>query len=214
MSSNRRQSRTPARSRPAASIAADRARRGNATRTRGGQSRGRAAEGRQSKSSTAARSPRRGKTAQESSRKSRAWLWIAGMGLVGFLTVYTGTSLQRVYTEGKLKAYDAATLLDKLVDRMLDRDVPRKDAKAAPAKAAQPQAEKKTAKETQSVRVIEPKTKEPETPRAEIKAEAPERYAQQSRSLHEVRQRHAARDNSRARIDAILQKVGIDPDVK
>lgn len=214
MSSNRRQSRTPTRSRPAARIAADRARRGTTSRKRTGQSRTRASEGRQGKSASSARSPRRGKSANESGGKSRVWLWLVGMGLVGFLTVYTGTSLQRVFNEGKLKAYDAATLLDKLVDRMLDRDVPRRNAKAAPAKAATANPQKEAAKKTQSARVDEPAAKVPETPRAEIKAEAPERYAQQSRSLHEVRQRNAARDNSRARIDAILQKVGLDPDVQ
>lgn len=140
------------------------------------------------------------------------------MGLVGFLTVYTGTGLQRVFAEGKLKAYDAATLIDKLIDRMLDRDVPRPlqpatETKSASAKA-HAQAEDAPLQPEKSTRTLRPQAVEPETPRADVQADAPERYAQQSRTLREVRNRNASRQDSRARIDAILQKVGIESDAR
>lgn len=142
------------------------------------------------------------------------WLWIVGMGLVGFLTAYTGVGLQRVFAEGKLQAYNAATLIDKLVDRMLDRDVPRTTQSAPASTPPSPRAAAPTPPPPpppKRATAAPPPKAEPETPRAELQAEPPERYAKQSRTLREVRNRDGYRDTSRARIDAILQKVGIDP---
>ena len=125
------------------------------------------------------------------------------MALLGFTTVYIADGLSAAFARGKLGDYSGAELWDKLVDRLLDRDVPR----TVSEPIARPKPKPKPAPAPKTVPTEAPGER---VARADLEAESPEAYARESRGLHDARAAREAQD-SRARIDAILKKVGVPP---
>lgn len=171
--------------------------------------------------------PRAGGAASRSRGEAKApsdWLrahrrlagWMLAMAALGFLTVRAVDLVQRVTESGQLSAWSAADLWQKLVDRMLDRDVPRTGVGGAAAPgggAGAPRTGTASAPRARS------RPQSPAVPpassggaaRAELPVTSPERYARESRTLGESRGASAATPRSRERIDAILRKVGAEP---
>ena len=121
---------------------------------------------------------------------------LLAMVVLGFGSVYLIDGVSRFLNQGKVGDYATSELWDKLVSRMLDRDVPR---------PSRPTPKVIPAPEPVAAPVSAPEK------RAELRAERPEAYARQSRTLDQVR--GAQRDEpSRRRIDAILEKAGVKAD--
>lgn len=155
-------------------------------------------------------------------RRGRFLLLVGFMSVLGFTTVYLGeTALETVQGLGE----DGEALFDKIVDRLLDRDIPLVDTpkKRAPSKRAAsrgkgleqrpplPQA-KSEPKRPPEVRVEKlPSAPVPKTPRAELPAPSPVEYAREvkERPAPALSEADAARERA-ARIEALLEKVGVE----
>jgi len=141
-------------------------------------------------------------------RRGRFILLVGVMSLLGFVTVYAGDAALGSFAQLEEQG---TSLWDKLVDRMLDRDIPRAGAPAKkkptpPKKVAKP-APKKAVAPPKVVHKVEslPQVPVPDTPRAELPPPAPEAYRKVAPPAAAPR----LPQNPRARIDAILDRVGI-----
>lgn len=150
-------------------------------------------------------------------RRGRFLLLVGFMSLLGFTTVYLGeAALNTIQGLGQ----DGEKLWDKVVDRLLDRDIPLVEKPAAPkpsagkarAKALEqrpPLPEKKKAPEIRVEKL--PKAPVPSTPRAELPAPSPTEYARAvTTAPAPVKSEEDAARERAARIEAILEKVGVE----
>lgn len=156
-------------------------------------------------------------------RRGRFLLLVAFMSLLGFTTVYLGdTALSTIQSLGQ----DGSKLWDKIVDRLLDRDIPLVD---KPQPKVEPKPKPKATTKAKSLEQrpplpqkqpaeprIEklPKAPVPSTPRAELPAPSPVEYAKETgaaptRKAPPRSEADAAKERA-ARIEAILEKVGVD----
>jgi hypothetical protein len=172
-------------------------------------------------------------------RRGRLVLWLVVMAVFGFGTVYVVDAAFRTLGSIEVSQGEQVSLWDKLVDRMLDRDVPRLvgDKPSAPKANVKPKAEAKPpaankpapAEPTPAPRPkVEslPRAEVPKTPRADLPAISPDEYAKSARAAEPgkaerakaepaqaepapPRTREEAAEQSRRRIDAILEKVGV-----
>jgi hypothetical protein len=153
-------------------------------------------------------------------RRGRFLLLVGFMAALGFTTVYLGdlayTAITKLDVDGQ-----GSTLWSKLVDRMLDRDIPTSE---RPAKALSPAVTKPPAP-VQRAPVVEvkalppapkpkleplPRVALPKTPRADLPAPSPDEYARTLKEAPRLATREEAKEASRRRLDAILEKVGVD----
>lgn len=215
--------------RNAARIAQERARRSTG-RGAGGRDNERSTEkrrvttGRGNKKKVPGRATRvRRREARTEVRRGRFLILVAFMAVLGFTTVYLGeAALSTIQSLGQ----DGGKLWDKVVDRLLDRDIPvgKKPAATKPdAAKAKPRAAPKAKaleqrpplpqRKPPEVRVEKlPKAPVPSTPRAERPAPSPVEYARETGAKAPATTRSEA-DASReraARIEAILEKVGVE----
>lgn len=126
------------------------------------------------------------------------------MGLLGFATVYIGDGLSKAFASGHFGEYTGAELWDKLKDRLLDRDVPRTGSERS--KTPKPRT---APKPVAPAPAVEPE--DAKVARADLEAEDPKRYAEESRGLYDERPKPRGAADPRARIDAILEKAGVPP---
>lgn len=148
-------------------------------------------------------------------RRGRFLLLVGFMSLLGFTTVYLGESaLETVQGLGQ----DGEALWDKVVDRLLDRDIPLVEppaARAAPAKPKPKGLEQRPPLPQRTAPVVRveklPSAPVPKTPRAELPAPSPVEYARAvaERPASPPSEADAAKERA-ARIEALLEKVGVE----
>lgn len=143
---------------------------------------------------------RRGKAGPS---RARFLCALVGMALLGFFTVYVADGLSRAFAEHRFGEYTAAKLGQKLLDRLLDRDVPR------------PAAERRRPSEKPKQALPNKPAAEPPNDegggRAELEALDPKAYARESRGLDERRpvEEPSRKAERQDRIAEILRKVGV-----
>ncbi len=155
-------------------------------------------------------------------RRGRFLLLVGFMSALGFATVYLGdAALGTIESLGK--EGQTTSLWEKIVDRLLDRDIPvvekptpKKQVKKVPA-AARPKAlEKRPALPQKTAPVIKvehlPRAPVPSTPRAELPAPSPVEYARKASADPRPSQpdAKAVAAERAARIEALLESVGVE----
>jgi hypothetical protein len=149
-------------------------------------------------------------------KRGRFLLLVGFMSLLGFTTVYLGeTALGTVQSLGQ----DGEALWDKIVDRLLDRDIPLVEqpaARAPSAPAPKPKGlEQRPPLPQRAAPVVRveklPKAPVPKTPRAELPAPSPVEYAREvGAAPASPRSDEDAAKERAARIEALLEKVGVE----
>lgn len=207
--------------RNAARIAQERTGRSGGKRPSAGRS-GKSADKKAGKEPGRATRVRR-REARTEVRRGRFLLLVGFMSVLGFTTVYLGeaalNTFQGLEVDGK-----ATSLWDKIVDRLLDRDIPLVN-QPAPKKPTPEKAKKAAAKTLVTkpalpekkpavVKIAKlPKASIPTTPRAELPAPSAVAYAKETSAgapTTAEREKTAAASRA-ARMEALLQKVGVDP---
>ncbi|MFZ9887563.1 MAG: hypothetical protein ACO3JL_08675 [Myxococcota bacterium] len=181
---------------------------------------------RQSGGKSAGRATRvRQREANPKVRKGRFFLLIAFMAALGFTTVYLGDAALRTFAHLDSGSH-GASLWHKVVDRLLDRDIPGLKPTAPPSKPQTPtrkpavpkpraplaeRAQPAPAKVQAPAAALErlPKVTVPETPRAELAAPPPSAYAEATGGTSARRGQDAAAARAQ-RMRALLDKVGVE----
>lgn len=159
-------------------------------------------------------------------RQGRFLLLIAFMAALGFTTVYLGDAALRAFAHLDSSG-QGASLWHKVVNRLLDRDIPGLKPSEPPAKPKAPTrnavapktrapmtgraAPTPTGPHRAPAAPLEklPKVAVPETPRAELAAPSPSAYAESTGAANLRRGQDAAAARER-RMRALLDKVGVE----